>query len=380
MIDEIYKEAREMVAWMDGFHYLILKQIPVYLSNDIQVAATDGKAIFVGREFGKCDVKMRAMILMHEVQHIILKHVERMEGRDAATWNLATDSVINSRLNKMFGAKLPVYIAVEQSESSEEVYDRAIKAKKECGASKNGIESRSGERGESDLITEKRGAEMRSRATKIQEGKELGEEEKEKMIAEAMVMARKAGLGAGSLIKELEGLLRQQVDWRRVLRGLIESELKKTVVQSWMKVNRRNGDLPGVKVYAKPRVFVAVDVSGSVWNIVKVFFSELDAIARNASEIILIQWDDGIRDVRRIRGTRDIEKVVGGGGTRFIEVAKMLRDKAKTNDVVVVMTDGFWSDDERIVEEINKIMARKILVTTNNVIGGFDVVLKIKGD
>lgn len=62
------------------------------------IACTDGRVIYVGERFWQLPLREQYFIVNHEFLHIILKHIERSEGKDMRIYNLAADVVINELL------------------------------------------------------------------------------------------------------------------------------------------------------------------------------------------------------------------------------------------------------------------------------------------
>jgi predicted metal-dependent peptidase len=87
----------------------------------VQTMATDGEHLFVNPQFGmKLSYLERIFVLLHEIMHCVLNHMQRMEGRGAqatpaqggdpvSVWNLATDYEINAILVDTF----PAYFSKE---------------------------------------------------------------------------------------------------------------------------------------------------------------------------------------------------------------------------------------------------------------------------
>lgn len=65
------------------------------------VSRTNDK-IYINPDFWrKLGRDERKFTLLHELMHIILKHNERLEGRDLSLWNIATDAVINDTISHL---------------------------------------------------------------------------------------------------------------------------------------------------------------------------------------------------------------------------------------------------------------------------------------
>jgi predicted metal-dependent peptidase len=70
-------------------------------NKEIPTAGTDGKTIYYNPEFlGGLSVEEQTFVFAHEVCHIAFNHILRSDGKDPQLWNIATDAVINSLLEK----------------------------------------------------------------------------------------------------------------------------------------------------------------------------------------------------------------------------------------------------------------------------------------
>lgn len=367
---ELIQQAREELAWRDIALYLMMKAVKIVRVNKEFIACTDGTRVFIGNKFFETEyLKRKTAVIAHELMHILLQHVERGEGKNRMIWNIATDSVINYRLGKAYGFDIPILVAVDEKESAEEVYERLKKENKTCTLSFD-----------IDLVDRDEGDKMESEGTVIQKGTgEFENDDKRAMkIAEIVSVARQAGSGLGGLIQEIEQLLKPKLNWKSILKTVVLNEIRKNVITTYAKLNRRNGDLPATKNVNKAKVWVLIDVSGSVWHEIVEFVSELSGIIKNASEVELIYWDDGIQEWQKIKRMEQVNlKVRGGGGTVISAVLNEVMKKMKRNDMMIVFTDGYWFDEKRAVEILKTMKMKKILVTTDREVEGFDIKIKI---
>ena len=67
----------------------------------ISTACTNGSKVYYNFEyFSSLSKDEQVFIVAHELMHITLKHITRLEGRNIEVWNYATDAVINQILKK----------------------------------------------------------------------------------------------------------------------------------------------------------------------------------------------------------------------------------------------------------------------------------------
>ncbi len=113
---------------------LIINNLEFLEDSGIKTACTTGKKVYYNVKFLEGLSKdEQVFILAHELMHITLKHLMRVEERDMEVWNYATDAVINQILVKN---GLPMVEGVINCEdaanySSEEYY-QLIKNREDC--------------------------------------------------------------------------------------------------------------------------------------------------------------------------------------------------------------------------------------------------------
>ena len=81
---------------------------PIVESSSIDTAATDGRRILVNNKFFKSlNSSEQNAVMLHEVLHLALLHVLRMNSRDPQLWNIAADIVVNDLIDRNTTFKLP---------------------------------------------------------------------------------------------------------------------------------------------------------------------------------------------------------------------------------------------------------------------------------
>lgn len=103
--DPDYKRANEITTraingftgYNQFFKDLVYKLDIIYVNDpSVERAATDGSRIFIKPSFwAGLSVKQAQFVLAHEILHCSLLHFDRLRGRDALQWNIATDYEIN---------------------------------------------------------------------------------------------------------------------------------------------------------------------------------------------------------------------------------------------------------------------------------------------
>ncbi len=197
---------------------------------------------------------------------------------------------------------------------------------------------------------------------------ELTKEVTTRLVA---TMLKLAGNLPGSL-KRFVKPYKHQMRWDQVLKSIITRGSLRDY-RTWSIPNRRG--LKYVPGYARrgAKVWFLVDVSGSITDEeLSAFVGELVHAAKY-SKINLVLWDAAPKllsvGASKSRILSLIQKgFEGGGGTVISEALELVKRDLKPNEPVVILTDGYWYDDDedtvRLLKEIKKISNNVLLVTT----------------
>ena len=94
------------------------------LSKEIPTAATNGKDVLINEGFfNSLSSSEQNGLILHEVLHMALLHVQRMGGRDLKKWNIAADYVVNDLILRNTNFKLPTG-AIKSSHG--EYWDKSV--------------------------------------------------------------------------------------------------------------------------------------------------------------------------------------------------------------------------------------------------------------
>ena len=112
---------------------IILENANIIESPSAETAETDGQDIYYNKDFlASLSEEEQVFILAHEISHICLDHIDRSEGKDPDTWNIATDAIINVRLVAN-GYKMPkgvIDMPEAKDYDSESFYEKLKKENK----------------------------------------------------------------------------------------------------------------------------------------------------------------------------------------------------------------------------------------------------------
>ena len=327
------------------------------LRDDIPTAATNGRDEIYGRQFVKeLDEKELAFVVMHECMHKVYRHLttwKKLHEENALLCNCACDYVINLKLKDIDPDGKYMRMPVKNNKVIgliDEKY-RGMNTKQVFDALKQDMEDGGGG-GEGFDEHDWDGA------------KEMTDQEKEELhreidraIRQGQIAAKKAGLGAGGLDRELGDLMEPKVDWREVLREFVKSICNAKDTSSWRRVNRRfvGSDiyLPTLVGERVGHIVIGIDTSGSIGGKeLSEFLSEVKGIADEVrpERVDLLYWDSEVAaheeyDEYSVANIVSSTKPRGGGGTSPSCVTAYLKDKGIKPECVIMLTDGYVGDD-----------------------------------
>jgi len=358
MTEKILKELEEIRKYVmikHPFLFSTIAKLPVVIEN-VKTAATDGRKLMFDPKFWNLLMfkEDKVGVFLHEVLHVALRHVEAMRSKTyKGTWNIVTDAIVND-IVKQLGYDLPApaitfedlakmtnheYTADElRKKSATELYWIMLKYVKKVEAE--------------DLIP--RSGDESGVAPSID-------------IPTVDVFGKMAGNIPGSLIERIEELLKPKVDWKRLLRVAFYRAYRGKGRYSWSKVHRKLPNLrPGrfpKKVMEPRKIYVLIDVSGSVVSEKLVFYQFVSEIAEIAkefrTELEIVLWDTEIKNIIKSRDPKkiveEIEKTPRGGGTIIDDAIYYIDDRVEESDAVVILTDGQVSSSpqaQKIMKEL----------------------------
>lgn len=294
--------------------------------DTIKTACTNGKEIrFNTKFFMDLSFEERVFLLVHESMHVAYVHMERVQDRDAAKFNVAADHCINLQLIEA-GFKMPsVGLADPQYKgmSTEQIYD--LLPTQDPSKTDMDIQPFDGD------------------------PEELQSQVEEILVRAALqseISGDKPETIPGGIQIFLNGLLRPKLPWNRILQRYLTALTKNDY--SFRKPNRRffpQYHLPSMTSESLMDIAVAIDTSGSVTpKDFQVFVSETHSIIKfmKPKKISLIRFDTVITGVDNITSIQDLSKVTffGQGGTDI----KQLMDWSNENKpkLLLVFTDGYF--------------------------------------
>ena len=310
--------------------------------NDIPTACTNGRDEMYGREFveGLTDAELRGLVL-HENYHKLYQHMSTWKHLweiDPNTANQAMDYVINIKImddNADGFAVIPkggLIDAQYRDMDTAQVFN--LLRQSNDNNDDDGMDEHDW-KGAQDLSDEEKGALARDIDEAIRQG------------------ALAAGKMGGTDSRDLEALLKPQVDWREVLREFISTTCAGNDYSTWARPNRRLMSqgvyMPSGISQSVGELVVAIDTSGSInKRTLTAFLSEVKSICDTVhpEQVRLLYWGhevvgDESYKTDELDGLITSTKPMGGGGTDVNCVTQYMTAKGINPQACIVLTDGY---------------------------------------
>lgn len=325
----------------------------VRFSVDVALAATDGRCLwFHPSHYGELPAEERDAVFLHELLHAALLHPLRRGQREAESFNIAADIVVNGMVAAEPSLRLPADAIRDpklEHLSVEEIYELLQKRKPSqrpqllladllaSGPDGDASSTETGkERDDSSSIPDAAG---------LQERQEL-EAHWKQAIMQARVLAQSQGKGdlPAGIQRQLDAIADPQLDWRSQLwRYLVHtpndySGFDRRFIHQGLYLDQLEGE--SVEVYC------CIDTSGSVGeDEPSLFLGEVQGIlsAYPLLRCWLFYADAQCHGPYELQEGSDLPTPKGGGGTDFRPFFKKVakhwnRDKQA---VCVYLTDGY---------------------------------------
>ena len=333
--------------------------------ENIPTACTNGRDEKYGRKFiTSVDDKELAFVVLHENLHKAFKHLttwRKLHDEDHKLANMACDYVINLMLVKMDPNEQyispprrdgKIYVLIDKrfdKMNAKQVFD-ILKQEKKDKPDEGYPVPGDGEGDGSFDNHDWDGAKELSE----EEQKEL-EREIDQGLRQGLTAAKKAGMGAGDMEREIGDMLTPKVDWREQLREYVKSICSSKDTSSWRRVNRRflSSDIymPTLVGETIGHIVIGGDMSGSCTHYITPFLSEVKAVADEVhpEKLHLMYWDTVVAgheeyDASNMDSLVQSTKPRGGGGTDPRCVMNYINNRNMKPECIVILTDGEISD------------------------------------
>lgn len=326
---------------------ILINNIHFIENNGIKTACTTGDTIYYNSSFFQTLTKdEQVFIIAHELMHITLKHLSRLEERNLEIWNYATDAVINQILRKN---GLPLVEGVIDcpdalSFSAEEYYEM-VKNRPDCEeimskyrydkqeTSTIATHEHWNEETSKNLTEELSGVNEHN-ITEI--NKKLIHDDNQEYTNEITMQEQEPTTASLGSIGNASPI----IDWK----SFLQRKKKKIFSADY---NLHNGffDEEGIYKYPyelirKSNIEILIDTSGSVDDkLVKAFLQECKNIFDDYA-IKVGCFDTDFYGFQEIKKREDLDSFIiqGRGGTDFSTATNSFSKKAS---IKIIFTDGY---------------------------------------
>ena len=321
------------------------------------LAATDGYHVFVDTErLPQESPSTIRFILLHEVMHVVLGHIDRRGERRPREWALAVDHAVNLLLEGC-GFTPPEHAVCDRrfrSMTAEAIYDALLP--KGQSAEARAPETHTEGLGHPEAHLDP--ADPRLAGASAHPMPAPVERRRLRKNLLAPMKCKLAGIGAGASSEEIEAAESEQVPWRELLAQFVTG-LRQTDYRLFpfnKKHLWRGLYLPSVGEPGPEHIALAVDTSGSMdERALSLVLGELEQLRHAAPcRITLIQCDYEVQSVDAYGAHDPLPhhnparsfRFTGRGGTRFEPVFDRIAhpdfqaDHGRP-DALVFYTDGY---------------------------------------
>lgn len=364
--DDLYnrrmtKAASALVIRLPFFGYLLFGSSVRVVGDMRPTMATDGVKIYCGIHFVAGEtVDIVTFGLLHELLHVYFNHHARRGNRDPKIFNIACDIYVNGMCSTLLGDSQPWPVpdrfiqpqSWATGKTVEEIYDIIYKQEQ---SSPGTAAKYLPEDSEAD-------DEVSSGQDMIDPPPASGEDEGEgaqgdpewqdvfrEDVARAKALAEKSPTHrplSDVVISRMDKIMKPTLPWGSLLRGDISSDL------GWDEVSYAP---PKMKYYPiilpqtrqlKERVLVIlVDVSASCTDeLIRIFITNVQAAAFRATKIVIVTFDQIVREHYVTTRPRDIftkVKFASGAHSRTSAVEAFEIARKANPSAVVCLTDGY---------------------------------------
>ena len=357
---------------------LYLNNITFISTEAVNTASTTGATIYYNPKFFlTLNNDEQKFVILHELFHIMLKHLLRIKGRDIEVFNYAADAVINQMI-KALGFSIPAgmidcpdainysveeyYEIVKNRPDCEELMEKyrheKQKEKKIISHDSWGKPPISNDDNSKSDTAEQQLSELPniSEQELIEKNSQMRKEENKKFREGLSQPGRIAGEQSSTL--GAIGQEEQVLDWRTALKS--KSQKVKSADYDFSKgyFNDEGIWQYPLEITMETEVEILIDTSISVNDdLVRSFLRECKNICADAT-IKIGCFDTKFYGFEPIRNEADIDNFViqGRGGTDFNAAVRAFSPKAH---VKIIFTDGYAKEPEDYCDALWMVYSKK---------------------
>lgn len=376
--------------------YEVIEKVP---DNSVATVGVSADKMVYSEEF--IDNTMfddLVFIMLHEMSHIALMHVSRMENREPRLWNVACDLYVNKLLADEFELAKPGEIVVVngynirfpedclyastidlENDFIEKIYEDMLDKKSDkfrYKGSGSGDSSPNNASANIDLDL----VEMDIRPSNEDSSKTL--QDSHKVIADAKTRMSLKGYGDASCRLEIicNTMLKSKIDWKKLLkRYLINENIKDSSFSNPDKrMYYQNAIYPGSVDAGSDNklrgVKICIDTSGSISDEDIMYFcgQVYSILKKYKMSAEMIYWDTVVQSVGEFENYKQFKRVdcYGGGGTDPECIFDYFDSKKEKPIVTLIFTDGYF-DMSWVTPKVKRKYKDTIWIMTRNHNKGF---------
>ncbi|OFI06991.1 hypothetical protein CLOACE_05770 [Clostridium acetireducens DSM 10703] len=350
----------------DNFFALFMIQMKRGIKWDLPTATATKAGVsyfsiyFNPKVFLKCNLEEMKALIKHEVYHIMYGHYGRAKKLrkkySALAVNLAMDISINQYIthlpswsSTLENVSLTYKILLEYEKPVEEYAKKIQEGIDSLKAKEGAIIEDDRIKGEEKPLQS--GHDESRTHDMWEESDDTFNYEQLKQLIRKMANNANSGKMPATLEKPYKELNQKpQITWKDYLRkivGTLPVGYKKTITRK----DRRQPDrldLRGKLSDHIIQILIAIDISASMSDEeIKQIMTEVFGIIKNyPSEVKIIECDNEIRRVYKVRGPKDVRKKLDTkGGTAFSPVFNYMKKNRMRNHLLIYFTDGIGENE-----------------------------------
>lgn len=296
----------------------------------------------------ECNQKEIQGLLIHEVYHIMMKHYERSlflkDKYSKEAISVAMDIAINQYIKnlpryskKIDAISLEYNIRLTQDMTMEE-YAKKIQQAIDYKNMRATAKDKDNKESLEDNISQEKSHD-------IWEEISVSFDSVNESVKKIAINSSKKE--APKHIKKIVELMKEKpkLKWNDILKNMIpkaKSGYKKTTTRLDRRFPNRL-DLRGRLPKRSPNILIAIDISASMSDkdVENILIEVLDISKNKSCNISVIECDDNIRSVYKLRGTKDIKpRAKKNGSTKFSPVFKYIKVNNLRDYILIYFTDG----------------------------------------
>jgi predicted metal-dependent peptidase len=356
--DKIVQTCKIKMLRTFPFFGVLFMGTPFKRDNTIPTACTTGESIYINEEFAMRVYNRKGIdglifVVAHEIMHIALGHIWRIDNRNMKLWNIATDAEINQLLHDMGVEPIEgsIMLDIAKGKTAEEIYkllmEELDKQQQDEMNDKNWDSHETWGMTESKTDGDDSGEDKKFRKLSEVEKQVLQKEIKRKLV-NAYNSAKGKGDIPEGIQRMIEEITNPQLDWKSILAQFIQpSHNDYSFCPPDRRFSTADFSLPSLSDESSlENIVISIDTSGSVdekmlekfvaealgilqcYPTVHAYFCSCDAELHSWIEV------DNNSTVKSI-----LQNIKGGGGTDFRPVFKRAEKAFIKPSALIFCTD-----------------------------------------